>query len=124
MSPKIRIVWPHGAVTATLRDTVTARQLLLAIPLQSLANTWGDEVYFSLPFSAQPEPDASAVVDKGSVCFWLNGNALALLFGPTPVSVGRECRLVSAANLVGSIDGDPEVLRNVQGGDPIRLEAI
>lgn len=86
------------------------------------ANTWGDEVYFSVPFSAQAEPDAAVVVDRGSVCFWLEGDALALLFGPTPVSTGDECRLISAANIVGRIDGDPEVLRTVVAGDPIIVE--
>ena len=120
---RIRITWPHGALTATLRDTPTARALLAALPLESRANTWGDEVYFGVPFSAQPEPDAAEVVEKGAVCFWLAGDALALPFGPTPVSRGEECRLVSAANIVGMIDGDAESLRSVRGGDTVRVEA-
>ena len=118
----IRILWPRGEATASLRDTPTAQSLLAALPLQSRANTWGDEVYFSVPFSAQAERDASDVVPKGAVCFWLDGDALALLFGPTPVSHGDECRLISAANIVGQIDDDPDVLRTVASGDTIRVE--
>lgn len=120
----IRISWSKGSITATLRDTPTAHQLLGTLPLDSRANTWGDEVYFKAPFSAPPEPDAAEVVDKGAVCFWLEGDALALLFGPTPVSVGDECRLISSANLVGMLDGDPDTLRSVHDGDPIRVEAL
>ena len=120
----IRVSWPGGSATATLRDTPTARKLLGALPLESRASTWGDEVYFGLPFSAEAEPDATEVVEKGAVCFWLDGSALALLFGPTPVSTGDECRLVSAANLLGRLDGDPEELRGVVDGDTVRVEAV
>ena len=119
---RIRIAWPQGELTATLRDTPTTGQLLVALPLESRANTWGDEVYFSLPFSAQRESDATLVVAKGAVCFWLEGDSLALLFGPTPVSQGGECRLISEANVLGDIDGDPEILRSARSGDSIKVE--
>ncbi|MBE0585281.1 MAG: hypothetical protein IH612_16170 [Desulfofustis sp.] len=119
---RITISWPAGTITATLRDTPTARRLLKALPVSGRANIWGDEVYFSLPFSADPEPDAATVVDKGAVCFWLDGDALALLFGPTPVSQGDECRLISAANIVGMMEGDLSVLRSVRSGDRIAVE--
>ena len=118
----IRISWPRGQITAKLRDTPTARKLLSALPLQSRANTWGEEVYFSLPFSAEAEHDASDVVAKGAVCFWLDGSALVLLFGPTPISVAGECRLISAANIVGMLDGEPGILRSVRSGDAIKVE--
>ena len=121
---QVRIVWPRGELLATLRDTPSARQLLAALPIDSDASTWGDEVYFRLPFSAAAEADATDVVPKGALCFWLAGDALALLFGPTPVSQGDECRLISAANIVGQIDGDPDQLRSVEGGDNIRVEPV
>ena len=119
---KIRISWPQGELTATLRNTPTTGQLLALLPLESSANTWGDEVYFKLPFTAQREADATAVVEKGAVCFWLEGDSLALLFGPTPVSQGGECRLISDANVLGDIDGDAEILRSVTAGDSIKVD--
>ncbi|MGI9295649.1 MAG: cyclophilin-like fold protein [Pseudomonadales bacterium] len=118
---KIQISWPGGSVTATLWDTATASKLVAALPVESQASTWGDEVYFRLPFSAQREANATSVVNKGAVCFWLEGDSLALLFGPTPVSQGDECRLISDANILGEIDGDPETLRSVKSGDPIQI---
>lgn len=120
---QIKISWPSGEIVADLRDTPTARQLMAALPLSSSAQVWGAEVYFSLPFSAEAEADASDVVDKGAVCFWLDGDALALLFGPTPVSKSDECRLISPANIVGAMIGELSVLNSVRSGDQIRVEA-
>lgn len=124
MTDKIRISWPSGEVVAQLRDTATTRKLLQALPYEGSANTWGDEVYFALPFDAEREADASSVVESGTVCFWLGGSALALLFGPTPVSQGDECRLISEANIMGKIVGDPKLLKSVQNGEAVRLELI
>jgi hypothetical protein len=37
-------IWPKGKVTVTLDDTPTARQVVQALPCESSASTWGDEV--------------------------------------------------------------------------------
>jgi hypothetical protein len=82
----IRIAWKSGEVTASLRDTPDGRALLAALPCESRASTWGDEVYFSLPVAMKLDADARQVVAAGDVCYWVQGNALALPFGPTPIS--------------------------------------
>ena len=119
---RIRIAWRSGEVIADLRESPTVTKLLAALPCKANANTWGDEVYFSLPIMAELEPDAKQVVDPGSVCFWVDGSALALPFGPTPVSKGSECRLVTKCNVLGKIAGDPGKLQSVRDGDEIRVE--
>lgn len=121
---RIRITWKGGEVIADLRDTPTARQLLAALPCEAVANTWGEEVYFELPVRAASEPDAQQVVDAGTVCFWAQGSALALPYGPTPVSKGDECRLVTKCNVLGKIEGDPRQLKKVKDGATIRVERI
>ena len=121
---KIRIAWRSGEVIADLKDTPTAKKLAAALPCKASASTWGDEVYFSLPVKAQLEPGAQQVVDPGSVCFWVEGSALALPFGPTPISKGNECRLASKCNLLGNIVGDPMQLKSVRDGDEIRVEVV
>lgn len=121
---RIRIAWSSGEVTAHLRDTPTARAVLDSLPCKAQANTWGEEVYFSLPVTAPLEPDAQQVVPPGTVCFWVDGSALALPYGPTPISKGSECRLVSPCNVVGELEGDPRVLDGVQSGEAIRVESI
>ena len=121
---KIRIAWKSGEVTASLRDTPGVRALLAALPCQSSASTWGKEVYFSLPVAMTLDADAQQVVAPGDVCFWVQGRALALPFGPTPISQGDECRLVTKCNLLGQIDGDPKRLANVRDGDAIHVSLI
>lgn len=120
----IRIAWDGGAVTAELRDSATAAALLAALPCQASASTWGEEVYFELPVEAVLEPDAKQVVDPGTVCFWVEGSALALPYGRTPASKGSESRLVTRCNVVGKISGDARVLRSVKNGAKIRVEAL
>ena len=103
---RIRIAWRSGEVTANLRDTPAAQELLAALPCEATANTWGEEVYFSLPVKVKLEADAQQVVDAGTVCFWVEGSSLALPFGPTPVSKGSECRLITKCNVLGKIEGE------------------
>ncbi|MDP1718214.1 MAG: cyclophilin-like fold protein, partial [Burkholderiales bacterium] len=98
---------------ANLHDTPTTRKLLGALPCVASANTWGEEVYFSLPVTVALEADARQVVDPGTVCFWVDGSALALPYGPTPISKNDECRLASKCNVLGKIEGDPRRLQTV-----------
>lgn len=111
-------------MTAVLRETPTVKQLLAALPCEADASTWGEEVYFELPVKAALESDAQQVVDPGTVCFWVQGSSLALPFGPTPVSKGDECRLVTKCNILGKIEGDPRQLKKVKQGAPIRVELV
>ena len=92
------------------------------LPIESAAGTWGEEVYFETPVSVEREDDAQQVVEPGTVAFWTDGDSLALPFGPTPISRGDECRLASPCNILGTSDGDAQVLRTVRNGDPIRVE--
>jgi hypothetical protein len=94
------------------------------LPCEARANTWGAEVYFELPVKLVLESDAQQVVEPGAVCFWVEGSSLALPFGPTPVSKGGECRLVTRCNVLGKIEGDPRELQKVKAGAAIRVELV
>jgi hypothetical protein len=117
----IRIKWPTGELLARLDDTPAARAVVAALPAKSRANTWGEEVYFSLAADVKLERDAREVVDPGAVCYWVQGASLALPYGPTPVSHGAECRLVTRVNVLGRLDGDPRKLATVRDGDAIEV---
>lgn len=121
---RIRVHWNGGEVIADLRDTPTARALLAALPCEAQACTWGEEVYLELPCAAALEPDARQVVEPGTVCYWVQGRALALPFGPTPIARSGECRLVTRCNVLGRIVGDPRALARVPAGARIRVEQL
>jgi len=121
---RIRIAWKGGEVIANLRETSSVNQILKILPCDARANTWGDEVYFELPVKLALESDAQQVVEPGTVCFWVEGSALALPFGPTPISNGSECRLVARCNVLGKIEGDARELKKVKAGSAIRVELL
>ena len=118
---RIKISWPGGAVTATLRDTPSSAALLAALPVTATANTWGDEVYFDVGLRPELEAGARQVVDPGTVCLWVQGSSLALPYGPTPISEGDECRLVTAVNVLGMLDDQPARLAEIKSGDAITV---
>jgi uncharacterized protein len=117
---RIRITWPKGEAIAVLADTPSTRKLLEALPWESSANIWGDEVYFSVPMETEQEADACQMVAPG--CFWVSGGLLALPFGPTPASFGHRCHLPSKANILGILEDDPKLLKSVHDGDGIIVQ--
>ena len=121
---RIRIAWDNEHVEVVMADTPTAQRVWAALPCTSSASVWGEEIYFAMPVQAELEPDARQVVEKGAVCFWVEGSSLALPYGPTPISQGDECRLVSEVNVLGHIEGDPRGLASVRGGIEIRVERV
>ena len=121
---RISICWKSGELTAEIGNSPSAKKLLSELPIQCVANTWGDEVYFEVPFASQLESGAQQVVEPGTVCFWTQGNSIALPFGPTPIAKDKECRLADASNVIGKIEGDPRQLQTVSEGDVISLKRL
>ena len=119
---RIKITWDEGEAFGALNDTPTANRVLKVLPCSSIANTWGEEVYFSVPVRTELEPDAQQVVSPGTICFWVEGQSVAIPFGPTPVSRGNECRLVTKVNVLGKLEGDPRMLKSIRDGDDMRVE--
>jgi len=121
---KLSLRFKSGKLEVELFDTPTARALLEALPFESRAQTWGEEVYFATPVKAKLEKDARQVVDPGTVCFWTEGDAIALPYGRTPISTDERPKLASRCNVLGSIVGDPKRLAAVKGGETVRVEKL
>ena len=121
---KIAVTAGSVLVAATLNDSSTAEALWNALPLEASANTWGDEIYFRIAVNADEEDGASDVVDMGALAYWPPGQALCLFFGRTPASRGDEIRAASAVNVIGSIEGDATVLKQVKSGARVSVERL
>lgn len=121
---RIRLTWEGGEVTAVLDDSATTDALVEALPFSGTAQTWGEEVYFAVPFTVLAEVDAKDVVEPGTVAYWVDGSSLALPYGPTPISESGECRLVTPCNVLGHLEGDPRVLATVRPGDRVDVAAL
>ena len=118
---KLRLSTPAVSILMELRDTPTSRAVFDAAPFEARAQTWGEEVYFETPVSAKLEADAKQVVDPGTVCFWTQGDALALPFGRTPISTDGRPKLANPCNVLGSMQ-DFALLKKIKAGDKVKVE--
>ena len=91
---------------AELNDSPTARKIAAALPIQARFDTWGEEIYFAIPVTADLDDSARDVVEIGDLGFWPPGKAFCIFFGPTPMSKPGEIRPASAVNIVGQVRGD------------------
>jgi hypothetical protein len=104
------------SVKAHLNDTPCARKILAALPLTAAVNTWGDEIYFTIPVHAGREAGAREEVEAGDLGYWPDGDAFCIFFGPTPASAGEKPRAYSPVNIIGAIDGNATAFRGVKDG--------
>ena len=118
---KITITTEDLKVDASLNDSETAQKIWEALPIEGSVNTWGDEIYFSIPVNVGLE-NAKAVVSEGDLGYWPPGNAFCIFFGTTPVSRGNEIRAASPVNIFGKVIGDPKVFKKVSSGAKIIIE--
>ena len=118
---KLSLKFKTQHLEVDLFDTPTAKALIEALPFEAKAQTWGEEVYFSTPVQAVLEKDARQVVEPGTVCFWTEGDAIALPYGRTPISTDERPKLASRCNVLGKLEGNPRELAKVQPGERVTV---
>ena len=123
MPQPIRIRVGDVELDAELNDSQTAKKIAEALPLDCSYNTWGDEIYFSIPVDTGPE-DAKETVELNDLGYWPPGTAFCIFYGLTPASQGDEIRPASPVNIIGRVLGDAAILKSVTGASNIVVEAV
>lgn len=118
----MKIIANNITIEAEFADTACAKAIVEKLPLDVSPNEWGDEFYFEIPVRGPLDETATQVVKIGDIGYWPPGNALAIFFGPTPLSRGSDPVPAGEVNIVGKITGDATVLRKAKGVSTIRLE--
>lgn len=126
MVKKVKILC-HGIKTVEAelledRNPNTVKAIWEKLPFESGFNTWGDEIYFTIPVKIGEE-NAQETVESGDLGYWPPGKGFCIFFGPTPISQGNEIRPADPVNVFGKIKGDPSVFKNLKGGK-IRIERL
>lgn len=124
MAKAIQITVGDVTLEADLLDTPTARAVAKAVPFESTARTWGEEVYFDAPVRAALEAEARDVVNPGEIAFWVEGRCIAIGFGRTPISRGEEIRLAAPCNVFALARGDVRSLAAARAGQAVRVEFL
>jgi hypothetical protein len=122
MTTPIKITAGKITVNAELTDTDLAKTVAANLPIETEPSEWGDEFYFGIPVRSDLDETATKKVKVGDIGFWPPGNAMAIFFGPTPISSGADPVPASAVCLLGRITDDATLLKKARGARTIRIE--
>ena len=110
------------SATAELNDSPSAAAIRQALPIEAEANTWGDEVYFSIGVDCPLTGEAREEMAVGEIAYWPPGKAFCIFFGPTPASGDDGVpKAAGKVNPLGRLCGDPALFNSVSDGDRIRI---
>lgn len=102
----------------------TGSQILHLCPIESEVQTWGEEIYFSIPLN-MPEENAKDTVSLRDVAYWPEGQCFCVFFGKTPITFNlEEIKPTSPVNVFGKVLGDLESLKTIKPGTKVFLEKI
>lgn len=101
----------------------TVEAIKRALPIEAIANRWGDEIYFETEIECKERENSKEIVELGDVAYWIPGRALCLFFGKTPIS-DEFIRPASAVNVIGKLLCDFTKLKSVRDGEKVFVEEI
>jgi hypothetical protein len=111
-----------GEVIVTLTDEnpKTAKAFYSSLPIKGKAELWGEEIHFRVPVPVYKEK-GRVKVEKGEIALWVESPSFCIFFGQTPSSTDKEIRAFSDVNVIGKIEGDPDIFKNVSQGEVISI---
>ena len=110
---KIKIQIGTLSIEAELNDFPTAKKVAETLPITASFNTWGDEIYFTIPVNAELDETAREEVEMGDLGYWPSGKAFCIFFGQTPMSEPGRIVPASAVNIIGRVIGDTTRFKEV-----------
>lgn len=103
------------------KNPKTAKAILDALPFDSKAQIWGEEIYFEIPVFLGLE-NSQVDVEVGDVAYWPPEHCMCIFFGRTPISKSNKPKAYSPVNVFGKVVGDVGLLRKIKEGEKLRVE--
>jgi hypothetical protein len=103
-------------------QTPSALRIRAALPLFSVAETWGECIHFEIPIAGGRDLTARINAQIGGLYYWAEEQRLLLIFGPTPLSGNGPVRLPRPCNLVGDTREELSSIRQVHPGQKVMLK--
>ena len=121
---QIKLIFKNKELILTLRNTKTANAIFKASPFKANIQKWGEEIFFNIPLKVDLEKEAKSVIEFGEVAFWTEGSAIAIGYGPTPISTKDEIKLVAPCNIWADSKFDKDFFRDVYEEDKVEVIRI
>ena len=106
----------------TPRNTETAKNIIANLPLKGVCMKWGKEYYFHTNLIIPLEAGAKQVITLGEIAYWPSGNAIAIGYGETPISIKKEIRLADKCNVLADTFFDLNKLESIHNPSYIFVE--
>ncbi len=124
MGRQIKITSNEIEVVAGINNSETANLIWEALPIEGSVNTWGEEIYFTIPVDIEESGDARQDMEVGELGYWPPGSAFCIFFGRTPASTSDEPRAASNVNPFGMVSGDVAPLHAVRQGESVTVSRV
>ncbi len=121
---KCTVIMDDIRFVITLRKTLTANIIYDAMPIIGAAHKWGKEYYFHTEIKANIEKGSKSVINKGEIAYWPNGNAIAIGYGKTPISISNEIRLADNCNIWADTEFNLDLLDKLNNLKIIKIQKL
>ncbi|MEK6958379.1 MAG: cyclophilin-like family protein [archaeon] len=114
--PRLKFSFPRFSFTAKLlysKNPKTIQKIAENLPFEGYAERWGEEIYFSTNWD-MPSESETKKVGIGDIAFWSPGSAIAIFFGPTPLSKGPKPVPASAVSVFATVENLKGVLSHLK----------
>ncbi len=121
---RLKFIFGTCEVIAELDENkapMTVDAIRKCLPIKSVVNRWGDEIYFETPVKITTDENSKDVVEEGDVAFWIPGKAICIFFGKTPIS-DEKIRPASAVNVFGRIKEGLGLLKEIKSGTKVIVQ--
>ena len=106
-----------------LRNTHTSNEIIKNLPLKGACHKWGKEYYFHTQLKIPIETSAKQIINFGEIAYWSVGDAIAIGYGITPISVGNEIKLADKCNIWADTKFDLNKLENLVNPQSIYVDS-